>query len=155
MDGREQVAVRSMTAEEFEVWQEHAISEYAAEIAEASGRSFDEAQESARKQWPSFLPNGRDTERTWLLIVLDDAGERAGTLWIGPNPNFPQLAYVFGIDIDEGKRGRGLGRAAMVEAERLVRDAGIAEIGLNVFGHNERARRALMTHSVIKWSPRR
>ena len=139
--GPHAIGVRGMTADEFEAWQENAIQEYAGEIAEASGRPIDEALPVARNQWPKLLPKGLDSERTWLLVVLDEQGERAGTLWIGPNPEFPQLAYVFGIDIDEPHRGRGLGRAAMVEAERLVREAGIAEMGLNVFGHNERARR--------------
>jgi ribosomal protein S18 acetylase RimI-like enzyme len=141
VDGQQRVAIRSMTADEFEVWKVLAIQDFAAQIAESTGQPVDEALKRARKQLPVLLPKGMDTERTWLLIIVDDKGERAGTLWIGPNPDLPQLAYVFSIDIDEAARGRGLGRAAMVEAERLVGNAGISEIGLNVFGHNERARR--------------
>ena len=45
------------------------------------------------------------------------------------------------IEIHEPWRHRGFGRAAMVAAEQIVRDAGTGEIGLNVFGFNEPARR--------------
>jgi ribosomal protein S18 acetylase RimI-like enzyme len=48
---------------------------------------------------------------------------------------------VYDIEIHERRRHRGFGWAAMVAAEDLVRDAGIGEIGLNVFGFNEAARR--------------
>jgi ribosomal protein S18 acetylase RimI-like enzyme len=49
--------------------------------------------------------------------------------------------FVFDIEIDAEHRGRGLGRAAMLAAERVVADAGRSVIGLNVFGPNRRARR--------------
>jgi hypothetical protein len=92
-----------VTEAEFEAWQELAIKEYAGEIAESSGRRLDEALAVAKKQWPIFLPKGMDTERTWLLFILDERGERAGSLWIGPNPPVPAARLRV---LDRDRRGR-------------------------------------------------
>ena len=43
------------------------------------------------------------------------------------------VAYVYAIEIHQLQRRRRFGRAAMVAAEDLVGNAGIGEIGLNVF----------------------
>ena len=51
------------------------------------------------------------------------------------------LFIVFDIEIVADARGRGLGRSAMLAAERFALDLGRKTIGLNVFGPNERARR--------------
>jgi ribosomal protein S18 acetylase RimI-like enzyme len=90
---------------------------------------------------PALLPRGLETEGTWLLTVIDSAGSEVGTLWIGRQPGRPDVAYIFDILIDESCRGRGLGRATMLAAERIAADSGMTEIGLNVFGYNETARR--------------
>lgn len=134
------VSVRTMTAPEYERWSEKSINSYAQDISDSSGQPFELALERARAEYPVLLPHGLATERTWLLTVIDEAGAEVGILWIGPHPQRPDAAYIYDIEIDEQQRGRGLGRAAMAEAERLVIAAGITEVGLNVFGFNATAR---------------
>ena len=51
-----------------------------------------------------------------------------------------EVAFVYGLEIDEELRERGLGRAAMLAVEENVRDLGYAEVRLNVFGGNRPAR---------------
>lgn len=63
-----------------------------------------------------------------------------GELWVGPFDDDPQRWWVWDVAIDEPYRGRGLGRAAMVLAERLAGEHGATSIGLNVFARNEVAR---------------
>ena len=46
---------------------------------------------------------------------------------------------MYEIELDEHARGRGIGRATMLAAEALVASRGVRELGLNVFGPNERA----------------
>jgi ribosomal protein S18 acetylase RimI-like enzyme len=135
------VTVRRMTSAEFETWQLHSLRSYAQDIAKATGKPVEAACERARRQFLELLPGGLDTERTWLLTLLDETGAEVGTLWIGPHPERPDIAFVYDIEINERERGRGLGRAAMIVAERLVSDTGVTEIGLNVFGFNDRASR--------------
>jgi ribosomal protein S18 acetylase RimI-like enzyme len=134
------VTVRPMTAAEYESWSEKSIRSYAQDIADSSGQPFELALERARAEYPVLLPHGLATERTWLLTVIDQAGSPVGALWIGPHPQRPDAAYIYDIEIAEEHRGRGIGRAAMTAAEQVVTEAGISEIGLNVFGFNSTAR---------------
>jgi ribosomal protein S18 acetylase RimI-like enzyme len=134
------VTVRAMTAAEYERWSEKSIRSYAQDISDSSGQPFELALERARAEYPVLLPQGLATERTWLLTVLDGGGSSVGILWIGPHPQRADAAYIYDIEIDEQHRGRGLGRAAMTAAEQLVTEAGVTEIGLNVFGVNSSAR---------------
>jgi ribosomal protein S18 acetylase RimI-like enzyme len=106
----------------------------------SSGVSETEARTRAEQQWAEYLPQGRETPGTWLLIVLDD-DRPVGSLWLGRHPNRPDMAYVYDIAIDDPEQGHGFGRAAMLAAEELTREAGLRGIGLNVFGFNDRARR--------------
>lgn len=114
---------------------------YATDVSTATGTPLDLALTQASEQLPRLLPDGRNTADTWVLIIEDAGGDRVGTIWIGPHPDNENSAYVWDINIDEGRRGKGFGRAAMLAAEQLAADNGRTEIGLNVFGFKERALR--------------
>jgi ribosomal protein S18 acetylase RimI-like enzyme len=130
-----------MTAEEYAEWEDSSIRAYAEDLAKAKGIPLDVALEQSRTQFPELLPHGLDTPGTWLMRVLDEHGEPVGVLWLGPHRERDGVLYVYEVEIDEAHRGRGLGRAAMLAAEQLVRESGAHEIGLNVFGFNEPAKR--------------
>jgi ribosomal protein S18 acetylase RimI-like enzyme len=133
-------AVRPMTPEEYDAWIVDEISAYAGDLAQASGSTLEEAHLRAEQQTRDLLPDGPATAGAHLLRVLDDAGEPVGVLWLGPHPQRRGAGWVYEVQIDEARRGEGLGRAAMVAAERIGREAGWTALGLNVFGHNPRAR---------------
>jgi ribosomal protein S18 acetylase RimI-like enzyme len=94
----------------------------------------------AAAQFEELLADGVATAGTWLFVVLDDAGDSIGTLWLGVHPERRDAAFVYDLEINESARRRGYGRATMLAAEQVVRDAGMSEVGLNVFGFNEAAR---------------
>jgi len=64
-----------------------------------------------------------------------------GTVWVGPHPERAGVAFHYDLEIVHERRGLGIGRAAMMAVESLVKEAGGTEIGLSVFGFNEPARR--------------
>jgi ribosomal protein S18 acetylase RimI-like enzyme len=130
-----------MTEGEFEEWLARAIESYAENVARATGRPIEAAHERAHVLAAQLLPDGRDTAGTWLMTIREDSDAAVGALWIGPHPERNDSAYIYDIEIHESRRGEGLGRAAMLAAEELMRDAGIREIGLSVFGFNETAQR--------------
>jgi ribosomal protein S18 acetylase RimI-like enzyme len=136
-----EVRVRPMTPEEFAAWQEHSFAEYAVEVAEARGIPLEDARRIAAESHTRYLPDGQATAGVHIVVGEDAAGERVGILWVGPNPNGVGPAWVYDIEVEEGRRGEGWGRALMLQAERLAREDGHAEIGLNVFGSNAVARR--------------
>ena len=129
-----------MTEDEFELWSAASLESYIADIVSSGGATPTMARQRAETQWHTLLPDGLATTKTWLLKVVDDSAV-VGTLWIGAHPQRPDAGYIYDIAIDETFQGRGFGRAAMLAAEELVRQAGLTHIGLNVFGFNERARR--------------
>lgn len=132
--------IRPMTNDEFESWQAALIRDVAAEISRASGLSMSAALTRSRQQFDDLLPNGRETAGNWLMRVMDEDGDAIGMLWIGPHAELPAAAYIYHLHVEESARGRGFGRRAMLAAERLASEAGIAEIALNVFGCNDQAR---------------
>ena len=53
----------------------------------------------------------------------------------------PPHSFVYSLDVDAGHRRKGYGQAIMEAAMEECRQRGIGTMGLNVFGHNETARR--------------
>ena len=135
------VALRSMSTEQFEQWQGRSIRSYAEDLAKATGWPLEAALDKARKQFAELLPAGMGTDKTWVRLIVDEAGVEVGDLWVGPNSERAGIAFVYDIEIIQERRGLGFGRAAMIAVESLVKEAGEIEIGLNVFGFNEAARR--------------
>lgn len=133
-------AVRPMTLDEYDDWIVAETETYAADLARATGETPAEARRRAEGQLRRFLPAGALTEGVFLMRVLDGVGEPVGTLWVGPHPERAGIGWVYDVEIDEHRRGEGFGRVAMLAAERLCRAAGWTSLGLNVFGHNARAR---------------
>ena len=81
------------------------------------------------------------TDKTWIRLIVDEAGAQVGDLWVGPDSERAGVAFVYDIEIMQERRGLGFGRAAMIAVESLVKEPGETEIWLNVFGFNEPARR--------------
>ena len=134
----ERTRLRPMTDEEFAPWLERAERVYAETRAAALDRSVEETLPEAIAQSAQLLPNGRATEGHSFMCIVD-ADDVLGWLWIGPHPDKRGAAWVWDIEIASDAQGRGVGRAAMLEAEKLVVAAGASELGLNAFGNNERA----------------
>ncbi len=70
------------------------------------------------------------------MLVRD--GRPAGVLWTGRVELEPGrwAAYVYDIEVDGEQRGHGYGRALMLLAERVAREAGETLLGLHVFADN-------------------
>lgn len=129
-----------MSTEQFEQWQGRSIRSYADDLATATGWPLEAALNKARKQFAELLPAGMGTDKTWIRLIVDEAGVQVGTLWVGPDTERAGVAFVYNIEIMQERRGLGFGRAAMIAVESLVKEAGETEIWLNVFGFNEPAR---------------
>jgi ribosomal protein S18 acetylase RimI-like enzyme len=106
----------------------------------ASGEPPAVAKRIAEEQVAVLFPDGGPAPGQHLYRVEED-GQLVGSLWIGPvSADQPAMWRVWDIAIDEGERGRGLGKAAMLLAEHEARSQGATELGLNVFGRNTVAR---------------
>jgi len=126
---------RPMTAPEFAGWRETTISEFAAEMAESGIASPAEAVESAADQTRQLLPDGLSTPGHTFLCLCSGDGEVVATNWIQHHRS-PGVSWVYGVEVHDGHRGRGYGRAAMIAGEQASLDAGDTHLALNVFGQN-------------------
>ena len=130
-----------MTGVEFATWRADAVESFAADLAQALGRPLEAARVRAAAQFDEELPDGLATAGHWLFVINDSDGVEVGTVWLGPHPHRPGAGFVYDLVIAERMRRRGFGRAAMLAAEEVLRSAGMTEVGLNVFGFNDSARR--------------
>lgn len=132
----EGVTVRPMTAAEYAAWAAGAPAGYAAELAER-GMPERDAHARAVADHAARFPDGRETEGV-TLAVLEAAGAPVGHLWLAAQG---ESAYVFEVEVAEGHRGRGHGRALMLLAEREALRAGHGTVALQVFTTNTPALR--------------
>ena len=130
--------LREMSDDEFTAWRERSLHDYAAERAAAHGRAYEDVLPEVERQTAGILREGQATKGHHFFRVLED-DRPVGWLWLGPHPEKQGAAWVYDIEIDEPMRGRGIGRRAMLAAEKVAAADGASELGLNVFGANERA----------------
>ncbi|MCU1488999.1 MAG: yycN [Acidimicrobiaceae bacterium] len=115
------------------------LVEYVAERV-AAGEAPEVAERIARRQHAAMLAGGAlGPEHLVGRLAIGD--EPVGVLWLATRRDLgPGVWWVYFVEIDEGRRGRGLGRAAMALAEALVLGNDGTELRLNVFANNTVAR---------------
>jgi ribosomal protein S18 acetylase RimI-like enzyme len=119
-------------------WLAESRSSYISERIKA-GDSPDEAEANATRSFEQLVPGGSPASGQLIgQVRLGD--ETVGHLWVGPAGPDPLRWWVWDVAIHEDRRGRGLGRQAMLLAEELARSHGATTIGLNVAGQNQVAR---------------
>ncbi|MEU2118280.1 GNAT family N-acetyltransferase [Streptomyces sp. NPDC016459] len=132
----EGVEIRPMTEAEYAGWQTRAMDGFARSWIDR-GVPEDQARAKAKSSHRTLLPDGLATPGTAIHVVVRD-GRPAGHLWTGRIELEPGrwAAFVYDIEVDEEQRGRGYGRALMLLAERVAREAGETLLGLHVFAGN-------------------
>lgn len=133
------VSLRDMSDAEFS---EFLVASRQAYVAEriTSGESAADAARTVNEMSRELFP-GDEPSPGHRFYALEEDGTRVGSLWLGPpTDERPGEWWVWDIVIDESCRGRGLGKACMLLAEREVSAQGATSLGLTVFGHNPIAR---------------
>jgi GNAT superfamily N-acetyltransferase len=130
------IALRPLREEEYADWDAAHRAEYARGLIAHVGLSREDAETKVERDVTTVLPDGLATPGTRIWIVEDD-GRTVGTVFVGLRD---AGAWLYDITIDEGERGRGVGRAAMTALEDELRALGHTTVGLNVWGANEVAR---------------
>ncbi|WP_371097755.1 GNAT family N-acetyltransferase [Streptomyces sanglieri] len=135
------VTARPMTGEEFALWERDAITAYAQTWIER-GVPADQAMRKAETSHAQNLPHGLATEGTHMHVLTHE-GEAVGLVWVARYEMHPGMlvGYVFDVEVRAEFRGRGFGRALMLQAERIALDAGDDRLGLHVLASNTPALR--------------
>jgi ribosomal protein S18 acetylase RimI-like enzyme len=128
------VRLRPLREDELDDWVSRSREGYAREMVEHGGFPELEAREKAHDDFATHL----DAARRGVFVLEDDSsGARVGHLWLIERRG---ALAVLDVHVDEGLRGRGYGRAAMLLAEDEARRRGFERINLNVFAGNAVAR---------------
>jgi GNAT superfamily N-acetyltransferase len=130
-----------MTADEYDAWQQSLAEEYAAEKVAAGTWAAEGAVQRAFDESASMLPAGVDTDRMLIFCAVADDGRPVGRAWVAlDHPRgAPGTAFLYDIEVDEGERGKGFGRALLTAVEDAVRATGAIALELNVFRTNDTA----------------
>lgn len=135
----EHLHLRPMGRDRFEQFVEYSMENYAQSLLDSgSVRSRATALEIARKQFDQLLPDGHLTEAAHLLVVSDDGGDEVGILWLAERDD---EMFVYDVEMLRSARGKGYGTQTLRHAARIARELGHDTLALNVFGHNDGARR--------------
>ncbi|MET9437947.1 GNAT family N-acetyltransferase [Streptomyces sp. NPDC006551] len=130
------VEIRPMTEAEFVSWEAKAKEDFARSWIDR-GVPEEQARAKAEASHRENLPRGLASPGVAIHVVTRD-GQVVGQLWTGRRELSPGRngAYVYDIEVAEAQRGRGVGRALMLLAERVALDAGESLLGLHVFTGN-------------------
>jgi GNAT superfamily N-acetyltransferase len=128
------VRLRPLREDELDDWLSRSREGYAREMVEHGGFPEAEARDKARDDFATYLGTvGQDV----FALEDDSSGARVGDLWLTERRG---ALAVLDVYVEEGLRGRGYGRAAMLLAEDEARRQGFDRINLNVFAGNAIAR---------------
>ncbi|MDQ9126153.1 GNAT family N-acetyltransferase [Serratia fonticola] len=131
--------LRQMVREEFTIYRQIVITEYAKDLAESRKCSLEEALVRATKLIDSKLSNGTDTPSNRLNVMAAGESDTVfGYLWLTVSE---KTAWVYDIYIHPEWRGKGYGHAALDEMNGKLFLEGIVEIGLRVAENNGRAKK--------------
>ena len=131
-----------MTNDEFDIFLEHEIREYAVERTEAGYWTEAEALEESRKTHHTLLPDGLKTKDHCLYTIQEpERAETVGVIWMQVTLDSPRPSgFILDLEIVEPFRRKGYARQAMLQLEAVARGMGLQQLGLHVFAHNQGAR---------------
>jgi ribosomal protein S18 acetylase RimI-like enzyme len=131
-----------MTEQEYQMYVEQSIQEYAQEHVRGGRWSEEEALQRATQELQEILPQGLHSPGNYLYMIVEKQLEkRIGMLWFALHARAAQQqAFVYDVVIFEEFRRHGYATQAFQVLEERARELGVTSIGLHVFGHNFAAR---------------
>jgi ribosomal protein S18 acetylase RimI-like enzyme len=130
-----------MDESEYSAYLEPSIAEYAEDKVKAGNYEPETALERSRAEFNQLLPQGVKTPHHLLYMLLADGQpEPVGMIWVRQSTErIRPIWFILDFIVYEAYRRKGYGRQALAALKERAGEAGIAEIGLHVFAHNQGA----------------
>jgi ribosomal protein S18 acetylase RimI-like enzyme len=129
------IKLQSMSQERFDSWRERLWVLYRQELIDA-GHTEEAAAKNVADTIADTMPDGVLVAGNFVFDLVHE-DETVGVTWLVQNED---AWSIYDIEVDEGQRGKGLGRQAMKAIEEHVRGESGKTISLSVFGFNKAAR---------------
>ena len=142
------ISLRPMSQPEFDDYLERAVPEYAQAHLDNGVPDRARALERAKGDYLSLLPAGLKSDSMHLLSICAAGRERPiGMVWYEMREDDGRKsAFIYDFRIDEAERGKGYGKETLARIDERLRSLGARSVGLNVLGHNQRARALYEKH---------
>lgn len=133
-----EVQLRQMSKEEFKIFFENSIVDYANDLVKSYNITMDEALIQAHGELTEMLPNGLDTKDNVLRVIVDAAEEKdVGIIWyLFEMADGVRRVFLSDFIIKEEERRKGYASAALAEMEWDARRNGCLESIIYVWKHN-------------------
>ena len=130
------VELRKIDESDYPEFMDAVYSSYAEERSIADHTSLEDATTFCEKGRKEDIPQGYHTPGN-IFYHIYARDEKVGALWLTIcEKDPPKYLYVDDIVIYEPYRRKGYAIAALLEAERVGREAGCVRADLNVFSRN-------------------
>lgn len=133
-----EVQLREMSTDEFKIFFENSVFDYANDLVKSSNIMMDEARIQAQKEFKEMLPNGLETKDNVLRIIVDVAEQKVvGIIWyLFEMTDDIKQVFLSDFIIKEEERRKGYASAALIEMERDAQRNGCTESVIYVWKHN-------------------
>jgi ribosomal protein S18 acetylase RimI-like enzyme len=127
------VKLEPIQQEDFDVFLERGIREYAEDHVRIGNWEVDGALERSRKEFEKYLPNGIHSPNQHVWSIVDKSNNKIGVLWVQVKEG---KAFIFDFIIDEDHRGKGYGKQSLAAMDEKLKPLGAKSVALHVFGDN-------------------
>ena len=137
--GRLMMTLRKMTEDEFRAFKKFSVADYAVDLMKGRDMNPEQALMEAEKEFSADLPDGLDTECSFMMNIEDGNENKVGWIYFKYyTREDDDQYYVFLEDllIFESERRRGFASAAIREMNTLARQDGCSSSVLFVWDHN-------------------
>ena len=118
-----------MQQEDFEIFLERGIREYAADHVRNGNWLADGSLERSKREFEQLLPEGIHSKNQFLFTIMDETGDdKIGTLWVQVKN---QKAFIYDFIIEESLRGKGYGKQALMALDEKLKSMNVESVGLH------------------------
>lgn len=136
------VLLREMTPQEFQVFSEYSIADYAGDLIRNRGISHEDAHRQAKQEFAALLPDGLSTTGNALRVIMNAQDKRpVGMIWsLYEETDGVKHAFVSDFVLSPQERRKGYAAAALAQLERLALAHGCEECRLFIWNGNAAGR---------------
>ena len=134
------VFLREMSKARHDVWAAGLWQVYYQELIQA-GFSEEFAKSNSAPDETNSIEFGKVQPGNFILEPVHE-NEAVGNVWLVQKDT---EWWIYDIEIDEPRRGKGLGRMTMRAIEKFVKERGATKLNLSVFGFNETAQKLYLS----------